>query len=66
MSVYPGLAEKLSAAREPARPLLVLDRDAVTRAAAPGVVVQPVYEWLPEPSQQSSARAAPPRGSSRR
>jgi hypothetical protein len=26
--------------------LLVLDRDALTRVNAPGVEVQPAYEWL--------------------
>jgi len=29
-----------------ARRLLVLDRDALTRVNAPGVEVQPAYEWL--------------------
>ena len=38
-----------SAARDyprAARRLLVLDRDALTRVRAPGVEVQPAYEWL--------------------
>ena len=29
-----------------ARRLLVLDRDALARVSAPGVEVQPAYEWL--------------------
>ena len=46
----------MAAAREhphAARRLLVLDRDALVRANAPGIEVQPAYEWLLVPPSKN-------------
>jgi hypothetical protein len=36
-----------------ARRLLVLDRDAVVTVSAPGIEVQPAYEWLLAPPDKN-------------